>query len=175
MRISGMLCMGLFFCAVGAGAAQVGKPPSSVPPGPVTLDLNPASGDQGKREVRGLKPGDLVAAEVLALGGARGATGFTVTLTFDTTQVAYEGFEAGALIPDVHTLPLLRGGTLEVGGGQFGKGPGAAQDAGRLGVLRFKIKPRFRAETALTLIRARYRKPGGTQDFEVRTGVVFRR
>ena len=168
-----MVCTGLLLCAAGAGAAQPGRP--APPPGPVTLDLDPARGDQGKREVWGVQPGVSVAVEVVAIRGAKGATGFTATLRFDTTQVVYEGFEAGPLIPEIQTLPLLRGGTLEIGGGQLGAGAGAAQDAGTFGVLRFRTTPRFKAQTALTLTRVRYRKRGQTQDFEGPTEVVLYR
>lgn len=171
MRLSMMLGMGLLFYVAGAGAAQPGKP--ALPPGPVTLDLDPARGDQGKREVWGVQPGVSVAVEVVALRGAKGATGFTATLRFDTTQVVYEGFEAGPLIPEIQTLPLLRGGALEIGGGQFGAG--AAQDAGTFGILRFRATPRFKAQTTLTLTRARFRKRGQTQDFESPTEVVLYR
>lgn len=166
-----MLWVCLLFFSASAGAAQ----PSPVPPGPVTLDLDPAPGDQGRREVRGVKPGATVAVEIAALRGARGVTGFTATLTFDTTQVVYEGFEAGPLIPEIQTLPLLKRGTLEIGGSQFGAGAGAAQDAGSLGILRFRTTPRFKAQTAITLIRARYRRRGETQSFEAQTRVVIKR
>ncbi len=173
MRISGMLCVGIFFCAVGVGAAQPGKP--APPPGPVTLDLDPARGDQGKREVWGVQSGVSVAVEVVALRGAKGATGFTATLRFDTTQVVYEGFEAGPIIPEIQTLPLLRGGMLEIGGGQFGSGAGAAQDAGTFGILRFRTTPRFKDQTTLTLTRVRFRRRGQTQDFESSAEVVLHR
>jgi hypothetical protein len=144
-------------------------------PGPVTLDLDTARGDQGKREVWGVQPGGEVAVEVVALRGAKGITGFTATLRFDTTQVVYEGFEAGPLIPEIQTLPLLRDGTLEIGGGQFGAGAGATRDAGTFGILRFRTTPRFKDQTTLTLTRARFRKRGQTQDFEIRTEVVLHR
>lgn len=170
-----MVCTGLLFCAAGTDAAQMGKPAPPPPPGPVTLDLDPAPGDQGKREVQGVQPGATVTVEVVALRGARGATGFTATLTFDTTQVVYEGFEAGPLIPEIQTLPLLKGDTLEVGGGQFGAGAGAAQDAGTLGFLRFKTTPRFKAQTAVALTRARYRKRGEMRSFEAQIRVVLKR
>ncbi len=166
---SGFIVLGLalFICVAGA------KAPSPVPAGPMTLDLDPTPGDQGRREIRGVKPGATVTVEIAALRGAKGATGFTATLTFDTTQVAYEGFEAGPLIPEIRTLPLLKGGRLEIGGGQFGAGGGAAQDAGSLGILMFRTTPRFKTRTALTLTRARYRRRGETQSFEAHAEVVL--
>lgn len=172
-RLFTMLWMGLC-CVVAAKAEQAGRS-ASPPPGPVTLDLDPAAGDQGRREVRGVKPGTEVVVEIVALKGAKGATGFTITLTFDAAQIVYEGFEAGGLIPQMQTLPLLKGGTLEVGGSQFGGGPGAAQDTGTLGVVRFKTTSRFKAQTVISLTRARYRKQGEMKNLEVQARVVIRR
>jgi hypothetical protein len=165
----GFIALGMAFFIAVAGA----KAPPPVSSGPMTLDLDPAPGDQGKREVKGVKPGATVIVEVAALRGAKGATGFTATVTFDTAQVAYEGFEVGPLIPEIQTLPLLKGGRLEIGGGQFGAGGGAAQDAGSLGVLRFRTTSRFKTRTALTLTRARYRRRGATQDFEAHVRIVL--
>lgn len=159
-----MLGMGLIcVVAAGGGHAQKAAPP---PPGPVTIDLNPTPGDQGRREVRGVRPGTEVIVEIVALRDARGITGFTATLAFDPAQLSYEAFEGGQLIPQMQTLPLLRDGTLEVGGSQLGGGPGAVLDGGTLGFARFRVTPRFSGQAAVTLVRARYRRRGEMRNFD---------
>jgi hypothetical protein len=66
----------------------------------------------------------------------------------------------------MQTLPLLRGGTIEVGGSLFGGGAGAAADGGTLGFVRFRVTPKFSGRTAVTLVRARYRRHGEMRTVE---------
>ncbi len=161
------------FCLLCAGGVRAEQAQKAAPPGPVTIDLNPAPGDQGRLEVRGVRPGAEVVVEIVALREAKGAMGFTATLMFDPTQLSYEAFEAGRRIPQMQTLPLLREGMLEVGGSQFGGGAGAAQDVGTLGFVRFKTTPRFKGQTAVILIHVRYRKRGEMKKFDVQVKALL--
>ena len=161
------------FCLLCAGDGRAEQAQKAAPSGPVTIDLNPTPGDQGRLEVRGVMPGTEVVVEVVALREAKGATGFTATLMFDPTQLSYEAFETGRLIPQMQTLPLLREGTLEVGGSQFGGGAGAVQDGGTLGFVRFKTTPRFKGQTAVTLTHVRYRKRGEMKKFDVQVKALL--
>ena len=144
---------------------MVGLLAAALVSGPATtqmaLDSGPAPGDQNVREAA-VKPGDTFAVELIAVGGADGMIGFKADLKFDTSQIQFQGFNAGGLFAGAMSMPPKSGPSgVEVNAALMGGG-GATGDGGSLGVLTFKAEPTF-AGTSIEIVSASFGSTAGIQ------------
>lgn len=143
---------------------------STAASGQMTIDLDPAPGDQGKREAE-IKPGQTFAVELIALGGAKGMIGFKAELKFDKKQLNFKGFNGGGLMAGAMSMPPKPDPTgVEINAAIMGGG-GAASDAGPLGQLLFEAGPDFKG-TPIDLVSASFGSTAGIQSVGARDGML---
>ena len=116
----------------------------------LVLDADLTPGHQGGVSVLDATVGDVVEVEVYGRS-LMGVTGFSAVLNFDSAQLAFDGFSAGAVIPGLTGLKAdVASGSVEIGGASV---TGAAKvQADRLGTVRFKIQTGFTGQTSIQLV-----------------------
>ena len=99
-----------------------------------------------------VSPGPVAAIQVFGKG-IRQATGISARFEYDSAQVAYEGFDAGGLLPNAQVLavPSTNPTAVEINLVSFGGQ--ATADRGMVGTLRFRKMSAF-SGTTLRLVRA---------------------
>ena len=148
------------------GKFSIGTLPP-LPPFSISLDMNTASGDQATHNLTGVQPGAIVPIQIFG-GNIREAVGFSAWFEYDTTQVAYEGFEAGDVLPDAQ-FPGPKQGTnptwVEIGAAALGAA--ATSDGGLLGTIRFRASSSF-SGTTIRMVKAEILR-NGQEQFETLT------
>ena len=124
---------------------------SSQPSGfSLTLDLDDAKGDQAVSSL------DLKLAQpfsVQIFGEAmQNASGITAHIAFDTTQVAYVGFDTGTLLPNARTLVEQDSASVRIEVSSLTGSAGA--NAGLVGAVRFRTTDAF-SDTEIWLVQGR--------------------
>ena len=116
----------------------------------LSVDLNPAAGDQNQTTLGSVAPGEQVSVQ-LFVEDAPQIRGFTLRLTFDPGMLAFvpNSFVAGPLVPGLLALTNAQAGYVEVGGGALGGGSGSG--SGLLGTLTFSVLQGFDTETDLSI------------------------
>ena len=121
----------------------------------LSLDVNSAAGDQAVTSLNA--SADQVVAIQIFGNNIRNANGLAVRFEYDATQVVYEGFEAGDVLPNAQALPEQGTGFVEIGiaslGGQ------ATANSGQVGTVRFRTTAAF-SGTAIRLVRAELSRGG---------------
>ena len=114
----------------------------------LSVDLNPAEGNQRQGTAGGVRPGRRVPVQ-LFIEEAPPIRGFTVRIGFDPRKVAFvrESFSAGPVVPGLIGLTDPKGDYVEVGGTTLGGGTGGGN--GLLGTLSFEALAGFEGETTL--------------------------
>lgn len=146
-------------------AIPPGPPPGGPPAGaigPVLLDLNPAPGDQGQREVAA-EPEMGIEVQLTGMG-LPAIYGFSAEIEFDPAQISMAGggFTPSSFIPGL--VPLVDSsepGRVEAGGANFTKA--TASGNGDLGVLAFQTAAGFTGRTEIRLTEVKLRKVDGTE------------
>jgi hypothetical protein len=133
-----------------------GIAPPRKTPGPIALDLDVAFGNQNVRQKQ--FQGRSVVVDLSATEGARGKSGFEVTLTFDALAVAYRGFDLSDLFKDAAPIVTEGPGQVQIAVAFLGA-ISAPRDSGSLGQVRFELlKP---DATTLVLSKGQYATPAG--------------
>lgn len=116
----------------------------------LTVDFNPAEGNQKLMTAGGVKPGKKFQAQ-LFIENAPQIKGFTVRFVFDPKQIAFVpgSFTPGALVPGLLGLANVQKDFVEVGGAALGGGMGAG--SGLLGTVAFEGLQGFEKETTLRI------------------------
>ena len=117
----------------------------------LSLDGDGAAGDQAVTTLD-VSPGPVATIQVFGKG-IRQATGISARFEYDSAQVAYEGFDAGGLLPNVQVLavPSTNPTAVEIDLVSFGGQ--ATADRGLVGNVRFRRMSAF-SGTTLRLVRA---------------------
>ena len=117
----------------------------------LSLDGDGAAGDQAVTTLE-VSPGPVATIQVFGKG-IRQATGISARFEYDSAQVAYEGFDAGGLLPNAQVLavPSTNPTAVEINLVSFGGQ--ATADRGMVGTLRFRKMSAF-SGTTLRLVRA---------------------
>ncbi len=117
----------------------------------LSLDGDGAAGDQAVTTLK-VSPGPVATIQVFGKG-IRQATGISARFEYDSAQVAYEGFDAGGLLPNAQVLavPSTNPTAVEINLVSFGGQ--ATADRGMVGTLRFRKMSAF-SGTTLRLVRA---------------------
>lgn len=105
----------------------------------VGLDLFLVSEHQRRRTLSGVRPGDTLEVEIVALSGAGEAREFIARIEFDPKRLTYASLQTGGLIPGLQGFSFLGKGVVEIGGFTLNGGPGAVRDGGTLAFMRFQV------------------------------------
>ena len=121
----------------------------------VSLDVNSAAGDQTVTSLN--TSADQIVAIQIFVKDIQNANGLAVRFEYDAGQVAYEGFDAGDVLPNAQALPTQGSGFVEIGiaslGGQ------ATANSGLVGTARFRTTAAF-TSTTIRLVRAELSRSG---------------
>ena len=117
----------------------------------LSLDGDGAAGDQAVTTLD-VSPGSVATIQVFGRG-IRQADGISARFEYDSAQVAYEGFDAGGLLPNAQVLavPSTNPTAVEINLVSFGGQ--ATADRGMVGTIRFRKMSAF-SGTTLRLVRA---------------------
>ena len=114
----------------------------------LSLDGDGAAGDQAVTTLE-VSPGPVATIQVFGRG-IRQATGISARFEYDSAQVAYEGFDAGGVLPNAQVLAVPSTNPTAVEIRLVGQ---ATADRGMVGTLRFRKMSAF-SGTTLRLVRA---------------------
>ncbi len=134
----------------------------------LNLDLDPLAGDQRVHFLAGTQPESVVPVQVFG-NNITNAAGFDFRFEYDTTQVAYDGFEAG-------NIPLNAGSlAVDVGRGYVEVGFATAANTvtffrALLGTVRFRADVLF-SSTTIRMVNAKIRQPGRIETLDTRIAV----
>ena len=136
----------------------------------VLLDANVSSGYQGLDGLVDVQAGQRVALEVYGKD-VTDIRGFSVVVAFDATQLRFDGFTAGTLIPGFTGLKIEQSaGQVEIGGASV---EGVAKVAqGRLGVMYFQVLDGFSGGVSVSLSQGRVVKGTSAESVVVDANVV---
>ena len=129
----------------------------------LSLDVDGSTGDQADTSVN-VSADEVVAIQIFGQD-IRNANGVSIRFEYDASQVVYEGFDAGDVLPNAQALPEQ--GTnptfVEIGIASFGGQ--ATVNSGLVGTIRFRATAAF-SGTAIRLVRAELGRGG---QFEIVT------
>ena len=117
----------------------------------LSLDGDVTAGDQAVTSLD-VSPGSVVSLQVFG-ENIQDAEGFSIRFEYDATQVLYEGFDPGSVLPNVQVLsvPGTNPTAIEIWIASFGGK--AVADSGLVGSIRFRTTSAF-SGTTLRLMRA---------------------
>ena len=127
--------------------------------GRVTLDFNPAPGNQQQRTIGDARPGTILTAQ-LHIQRARQLAGWSARIDYDSQALSYiaDSFVPGSFLRDLIQLEQIGPGYVEVGGDVLNKTP--ASSSGVLGTLAFRVADGFADEAELAITRLTWHRAG---------------
>ena len=132
----------------------------------LSLDVNGAVGDQAVTSLN-VSADQVVAIQIFGKD-IQNANGLAVRFEYDASQVTYEGFDVGDVLPNAQALPEQGTGFVEIGiaslGGQ------ATANSGLVGTVRFRATAAF-SGTAIRLVRAELSRGGQFEAITLNTRV----
>ena len=121
----------------------------------VSLDVDGAAGDQAVTSAN-VSADEIVAIQIFGTD-IRNANGLAVRFEYDASQVTYEGFDVGNVLPNAQALPEQGIGYVEIGMASLGGQ--ATANSGLAGTIRFRTTAAF-SGTAIRLVRAELSRGG---------------
>ena len=121
----------------------------------VSLDVDGSAGDQGVTSVN-TAPDQVVAIQIFGKD-IQNANGLAVRFEYDASQMTYEGFDVGDVLPNAQALPEQSTGFVEIGMASLGGQ--ATVNSGLVGTIRFRTTAAF-TSTAIRLVRAELSRSG---------------
>ncbi len=132
----------------------------------LSLDVNDTAGDQAVTSLN-VSADQVVAIQIFGKD-IQNANGLAVRFEYDASQVTYEGFGVGDVLPNAQALPEQGTGFVEIGiaslGGQ------ATANSGLVGTVRFRTTAGF-SGTAIRLVRAELSRGGQFEAVTLNTRV----
>ena len=129
---------------IGASAVRIDVAEgASLAAGPVSIDFDPAAGDQAQRSLEEASAGQVVEIQ-LHVAGVEAISGWSARIDYDPEKVLYisSSFAADDFIPGLVALVDEKDGRVEVGGTLLGTGDPGEGD-GALGTLSFVVGEGF--------------------------------
>ena len=123
----------------------------------VSLDVDGSAGDQGVTSLN-TAPDQVVAIEIFGKD-IQNANGLAVRFEYDASQVVYEGFDTGDVLPNAQALPEQGTNPTYVLIGIASLGGQATVNSGLVGTIRFRTTGAF-SGTAIRLVRAELGRGG---------------
>ena len=121
----------------------------------LSLDVDGSTGDQAVTSVA-VSADEVVAIQIFGTD-ILNANGISIRFEYDASQVVYEGFEAGDVLPNAQALPEQGSAFVEIGIVSFGGQ--ATANSGLVGTVRFRATAAF-SGTAIRLVRAELGRGG---------------
>ena len=121
----------------------------------LSLDVDSAAGDQSVTSLN--TSADQVVAIQIFGTDIQNANGVSVRFEYDTSQVTYDGFDVGSVLPSAQALP--EHGTTFVEIGIVSLGGQATVNNGLMGTIRFRTTAAF-SGTSIRLVRAELSRGG---------------
>ena len=121
----------------------------------VSLDVDGSAGDQGVTSLN-TAPDQVVAIEIFGKD-IQNANGLAARFEYDASQVTYEGFDVGDVLPNAQALPEQGTDYVEIGMASLGGQ--ATANSGLAGTIRFRTTAAF-SGTAIQLVRAELSRAG---------------
>ncbi len=121
----------------------------------LSLDVNDTAGDQAVTSVN-VSANQVIAIQIFGTG-IQNANGLAARFEYDASQVVYEGFDVGDVLPNAQALPERGTGFVEIGIASLGGR--ATANGGLLGTVRFRATATF-SGTAIRLVRAELSRGG---------------
>ena len=134
----------------------------------LSLDVNGSTGDQADTSVN-VSADEVVAIQIFGQD-IRNANGVSIRFEYDANQVAYEGFDAGDVLPNAQALPEQGTSFVEIGIVSFGGQ--ATVNSGLVGTIRFRATAAF-SGTAIRLVRAELGRGGQFESVTMDVRVVL--
>ena len=123
----------------------------------VSLDVNSSPGDQVVTSLN-VSADQIVAIQIFGKD-IQNANGLAVRFEYDASQVTYEGFDAGNVLPNAQALPEQGTNPTYVEIGIASLGGQATANNGLVGTIRFRTTAAF-SGTAIRLVRAELSRGG---------------
>jgi len=135
-------------------ALQGAPPPANFS---LSLDVDSAAGDQSVTSAN-VSTDEMVAIQIFGTD-IQNANGLSVRFEYDASQIVYEGFDAGDVLPNAQALPTQGTNPTYVEIGIASLGGQATANSGLLGTIRFRTTAAF-SGTAIRLVRAELGRGG---------------
>ena len=123
----------------------------------LSMDVNGASGDQAATSLN-VSADQVIAIQIFATD-IQNANGLAVRFEYDASQVTYEGFDVGNVLPNAQALPEQGTNPTFVEIGIASLGGQATANSGLVGTVRFRTTAAF-SGTAIRLVRAELSRGG---------------
>ena len=127
----------------------------------LSLDGDGAVGDQAVTSLD-VAPGSVVSLQVFGKD-IQNADGISVRFEYDATQVLYEGFDPGGVLPNVQVLALPSTNPTAIEISLVSFGGKVVADSGLVGSIRFRTTRAF-SGTTLRLVRAELGREGQREE-----------
>ena len=114
----------------------------------LALDLDDSEGDQAVSSLD-VSPDQVVSVQIFG-SDIQGVSSLSARIEYDSTQVVYEGFDAGDVLPDAQALVEQDSSSVQINMASDGS---ATVNTGLIGTLRFRTTDAF-LETEIRLVRA---------------------
>ena len=114
----------------------------------LALDLDDSAGDQAVSSLD-VSPDQVVPIQIFG-SDIQGASSLSARIEYDSTQVVYEGFDAGDVLPDAQVLVEQDSTSVRIGIASLS---GSTVNTGLIGTVRFRTTDVF-LETEVRLVRA---------------------
>ena len=121
----------------------------------LSLDVNDTGGDQAVTSVN-VSANQVIAIQIFSTG-IQNANGLAARFEYNASQVVYESFDVGDVLPNAQALPERGTGFVEIGIASLGGR--ATADGGLVGTVRFRATAAF-SGTAIRLVRAELSRGG---------------
>ena len=132
----------------------------------LSLDVGSAVGDQAVTSLN-VSADQIVAVQIFGTG-IQNANGLAARFEYDASQVVYEGFDVGDVLPNAQALPERGTGFVEIGIASLGGR--ATATGGLVGTVRFRATAAF-SGTAIRLVRAELSRGGQFETVTLNTSV----
>ncbi len=132
----------------------------------LSLDVNDIAGNQAVTSVN-VSANQVIAIQIFGTG-IQNANGLAARFEYDASQVVYEGFDVGDVLPNAQALPERGTGFVEIGIASLGGR--ATATGGLVGTVRFRATATF-SGTAIRLVRAELSRSGQFETVTLNTSV----
>ena len=123
----------------------------------LALDLDHSEGDQAVFSLD-VSPGQVVPIQIFG-SDIQGASSLSMHFEYDSTQVVYEGFDAGDVLPDAQVLVEQDSTSVRF---SIASLSGSTVNTGLIGTVRFRTTDVF-LETEVRLVRAELSRDGQSE------------
>ena len=133
----------------------------------LALDLDDSEGDQAVSSLD-VSPGQVVPIQIFG-SDIQNANGISARFGYDTTQVVYEGFDAGDVLPDAHALIEQDSTSVRIDVTSLS---GSTVNTGLVGTASFRTTDAF-SETEVRLVRVELARDGQSEVVSPALGVAL--